>query len=86
MTRPITIVFLACILAIPLLSTGSALLPSRSLAKTLRPLSLEPIARHPARAARKSSPRSKTPRSKAQARDDEPVLVILYDVRPGSWL
>lgn len=85
MTRLSTIVFLACILAVPLFSSGSAPLPGRSL-KMLRLSALGHSSRRSAPRPRRPSAPEKALISKDHIRDDEPLLVILYDVRPGSWM
>jgi len=86
MTRPLTIVFLASILAIPLFCVGSARVPDRSLVKMPLPSSSRRGLHRSVPRSRNSSARLKPIISKAPTPDDEPVVVILYDVRPGSWM
>lgn len=86
MTRPLTIVFLACILAIPQFSIGSTSVPDHFLAKTLQPSPVRPGLHRSVPRSRKSSARLRPVISKVHTPYDEPVVVILYDVRPGSWM
>lgn len=86
MTRPLTIVFLACILSVPLFCVGSATVPGRSLVKVPQPSSSRPRLRRYIPRSHKSSARLTPVIVKAHTPDDEPVVVILYDVRPGSWM
>ena len=88
MTRPMTIAVLAFLLAIPIFSTGSVPVPahapsprpqiSRANGKLHRSA---PCARKPSSSAKVMI--SETSRAGSEG---EPVLVILYDVRPGSWM
>jgi hypothetical protein len=86
MTKLMTIVIFG-ILAFSLCSTGSVLLPNRSISHTFRPVSGVSSPSVPgARAHRTPSRRSKAAVSRARARADEAGVVILYGSRPWSWM